>query len=139
VSPRATLLSGAATLGVLLAAGALVLAILAFNKDAGYDARIKTLQAQVKTLGESETQSRVNEANLNYTGLQEKMSKMARYVSALVECVPELQSEIGGLGINYHVSALPSEDSFSISNSRQPSRSCETTLYGTGEHAPLGG
>src|ERR1700728_64813 len=122
MTTRPAVLSTLAIVGIVVALAALGIAIVALNKDQTDAARIRTLQAQVRLTDESETQ---------ITGLQEKVSKIGGYVAAFVNCIAELQTEIGGLSISWHVAPLDaSEDSFNVVDSRQISKDCESTLYG---------
>jgi hypothetical protein len=121
-------------IGAAVAVAALAIAILALSKDQTDAMRIRALQAQVRLADENETQNRVSAADQQLSGLQER-------VAAFVNCIPELQAEIGGLSINWHVVPLDaSEDSFNVVDGQQISKDCESTLYGgSGEHSPLGG
>lgn len=141
MTTRPAILSTIAIVGIVVALGALAVAIVALRKDQTETARIRTLQTQVRTVDQSETQNRVSAADQQIASLQEKVGKIAGYVAAFVNCIPELQTEIGGLSINWHIVPLnASEDSFSVVNGQRISKNCESTLYGgSGEHSPFGG
>jgi uncharacterized protein HemX len=133
-SRRQTLLSTIAIIGVVVALGALAVAIIALKKGQTDTTRIHALQAQVRQVDAAETQTRLTEATSQLASLQERFGKVSSAVAGFVNCVPELQTEIGGLSINWHITPLDaSEDSFSIANGRQISRNCEDVLYGSKE------
>jgi hypothetical protein len=129
-----TLLSTISILGVVVALAALAVAIIALQKDQTDTTRIHVLQTQVRQVDAAETQTHLTEATSQLASLQERFGKVSSAVAGFVNCVPELQTEIGALGINWHISPLDgSEDSFSIADSRQISRDCEGVLYGSKE------
>jgi hypothetical protein len=138
---RPRILLAVAILGAAVALAALAVAIVALSKDHADAARISTLQAHVRLVDESETQNRISAADQQISSLGEEVNMMGGYVAAFVNCIPELQTEIGGVSISWHV--VPpnaSEGRFNVVDGRQISKNCESTLYGgTGEHSPLGG
>lgn len=114
-------------LAVLVAVGALAVALVALHKD-------QTLQVQVKKVDAAETQAQLAETTSRLGSLQERFEKVSKYVAAFVNCIPELQTEIGGLRISWNISPLnASEDSFNIVNGRQISRNCEDVIFGARE------
>ena len=114
-------------LAVLVAVGALAVALIALHKD-------QTLQVQVKKVDAAETQSQLSETTSRLGSLQERFEKVSKNVAGFVNCIPELQTEIGGLSINWHITPLnASEDSFNIVSGRQISRDCEDVIFGARE------
>jgi hypothetical protein len=114
-------------LAVLVAVGALAVALIALHKD-------QTLQVQVKKVDAAETQSQLSETTSRLGSLQERFEKVSKNVAGFVNCIPELQTEIGGLSINWKISPInASEDSFSIADGRQISRDCEDVIFGARE------
>lgn len=114
-------------LAVLVAVGALAVALVALHKD-------QTLQVQVKKVDAAETQSQLSETTSRLGSLQERFEKVSKNVAGFVNCIPELQTEIGGLSISWHITPLDaSEDSFNIVSGRQISRDCEDVIFGARE------
>jgi hypothetical protein len=114
-------------LAVLVACGALAVALVALHRD-------QTLQVQVKKVDAAETQSQLSETTSRLGSLQERFEKVSKNVAGFVNCIPELQTEIGGLSINWKISPVDaSEDSFSIADGRQISRNCEDVIFGARE------
>ena len=129
-------LTAAAVLFAVIAVAAVGLAIVALNKDSQNKTSIHTLQAQVRALTAhtggvtASVTSRVTALEGKTKALEGRasgFSKADATLSSLTNCVPELQSEIGGLeiaGETYSVSR--------ISNRTNISKTCEAVLYGTG-------
>lgn len=111
-------------LAVLLAVGAVMIAILALNRN-------QALETDVHKTDTAETQTRLAETTARLGSLQERFEKVSKYVAGFVNCIPELQTEIGGLSISWKVSPVnASEDSFNIVSGRQISRNCEDIIFG---------
>jgi hypothetical protein len=130
------ILTAVAVLFAAIALAAVGLAIVALNKDSQDKTSIHTLQAQVRALTAhtggvtASVTSRVGELESKVKTLEGRavgFSKADGTLNSLTNCIPELQSEIGGLeiaGETYSVSR--------ISNRTNISKTCTATLYGTG-------
>jgi hypothetical protein len=123
---------------VLILAVAAV-AIVGLSKSSSNKTTIKRLEAEVHAL-----QAKTGAQGHNVaTELQTLKGEFASSHSAqalsdarvarLVSCVPELQSELGGLKVEGTVyETNVSRDSFYISNPTNVSHECQSILYGTG-------
>jgi hypothetical protein len=123
---------------VLILAVAAV-AIVGLSKSSSNKTTIKRLEAEVHAL-QAKTGAQGHSVA---TELQTLKSEFASSHSAqalsdarvakLVSCVPELQSELGGLKVEGTVyETNVSRDSFYISNPTNVSHECQSILYGTG-------
>ncbi len=118
-----------------LAVGALVVAVIGLSKDSHDKASIHALEAQVRTLtahtggATASVTSRVGELEGKVKALEAKAvvySRTDATVASLDNCIPELQSEFGGLEIKGETYA-----SSYITNRTNISKSCQALLYGT--------
>lgn len=102
-------------------------------------AQIKTLNGQARSLNSRLTADDLKLssddatlATLQASTTAGEVSGIRRTLGALKTCLPQIQTEIGGLGINWSVQVDASQDSFSITNPTIISTDCNQLLYGTG-------
>jgi hypothetical protein len=85
---------------------------------------ISTLSGEVSSLQDSTTAGQV-------TGLKSTVAGLRATVSKLSNCIPQVQTEIGGLSITWSINGNnASSDSFNIDNPTIISNDCSRVLYG---------
>jgi hypothetical protein len=122
---------------VILAVG--VVAVIGLTKAGSDRTTIRQLEAEVHSL-QAKTGAQGNSVAQELQALKAEFasSKSAQSladgrVAKLVSCLPELQSEIGGLKVEGTVyETNVSRDSFYISNPTNVSHECQSMLYGNG-------
>jgi hypothetical protein len=93
--------------------------------------QVSRLQSRLASDGSEITSLHTDVATLQSSATSGQVLKLQKTVSSLTNCVPQLQTEIGGLGINWSINGLnTSNDSFSITNPTIISSDCSRTLYG---------
>jgi uncharacterized protein YlxW (UPF0749 family) len=89
-------------------------------------ATITQEQSTIATLKNSTTAGKVASLSGQFNHLRGTVSRMG-------VCIPQVQTELNGLGIQYSINPTNgSQDSFSITNPTIISTDCTKTLYGTG-------
>jgi hypothetical protein len=77
-------------------------------------------------------QANIAAAQTQLTGLSRAVHGIQGQDARYTNCIPELQTELNGLTINWTIDALSvSQSSFYINNSSQVSHDCSKLLYGT--------
>lgn len=120
---------------VLLGAGGVVTAL-----DA--NARAKDLQQQVVSLktqvadnrSASAAQSeKIKDLAAQMTAIpgQAAITSINKKLAQFTNCIPQLQSQINGLSVNWGIYPDGSRDYFNIANNNIVSNDCSDTLYGT--------
>ncbi len=122
---------------VILAVG--VVAVVGLTKASSDRTTIRQLEAEVHSLqaktgaqGSSVTQE-LQTLKTEFASSKSAQALADGRVAKLISCVPELQSEIGGLKIEGTVyETNVSRDSFYVSNPTNISHECQAILYGSG-------
>jgi hypothetical protein len=123
-----------AIIGVVLG----VYAISRFEPKADVNGKVGSLAAQVKTLKAqlASNASKLATAQSDVQSLQNsttagQVTALKRKVQQVESCIPELQTELGGLGINWSINGFnANKDSFTITNPTIISTDCSSVLYG---------
>ena len=119
-------------LGLLVAVAAVAVALIALQRSSTLKTELRHAQRQVRALSDN---SEVAETSARVAYLSEEWEKVGPKLGALITCVPELQTEVDGLGIEWEIPGTFSEKKpyFAISNDQQISSNCDNALYGTKE------
>jgi hypothetical protein len=146
-TPRSFLIVGAVALALaVIGLGAGVYGIIdAHNAKAG----VQDLRAQVSglhselagalrgqavlttKLGSVSSQLSAVPGQAALAGVQSQLTKDQLQLASFANCIPELQTELSGLGINYSIyNPNASSDYITISNPNQISRDCSAVLFG---------
>lgn len=141
--------TGRTNIAIALAVAALVIGIavgvIGLQKGSQNLTRIHRLEAQVRLLtahtggAQASVTSRLAATESDVKALEAKAavySKTDATVTTLTSCLPEVQSEISGLGIEAKEGQGEQHELFgpiSITNRQNISKACQTVIYGS-EH-----
>jgi hypothetical protein len=95
--------------------------------------RLTHVDSQVSSLGANLTTVQADVGNIQSSSTAGQVAGLKHTISQMQQCVPEIQTEIGGLGIDWNISGDDSSnDSFTISNPTIITGTCSKVLYGDG-------
>lgn len=94
-------------------------------------AEVASLKRQLKSQGSQLANAQSSIFSLQDSTTAGQVSGLKRTVAHLTTCLPQLQTEIGGLGISWQINGFDtSKDSFNITNPTIISSDCSGVLYG---------
>jgi hypothetical protein len=89
--------------------------------------------SSLQTAEASLTTVQADVGNIQSSSTAGQIAGLKRTVSQMQTCVPEIQTEIGGLSVDWNISGTDAnQDSFDIANPTIISTDCSKTLYGSG-------
>jgi hypothetical protein len=106
------------------------------HRTSGDEARIGQVAQQMTRIPGRATmaaaQADIAAARAQLTGLSRAVHGIQGQDARYTNCIPELQTELSGLTINWTINAVDvNQSSFFINNSSQVSHDCSKLLYGT--------
>jgi outer membrane murein-binding lipoprotein Lpp len=137
---RTTALTIIAAVAVIVALAGVGIAVVSLNKGSQDKTSVHRLEAKVRVLtahtggATASVTSRVGELEAKVKALEGRTASFAKTIAtvgSLSNCVPELQSEIGGLSLKEDTTEGYITNAY-INNPTNISKNCQNILYGTG-------
>lgn len=135
------MISAVAVIGLLVGGFGVWLAVRASGRENDLSTQVASMSAQMNRqaakLQQQAAKLQAQQTQLNSTanaesikGVKQQLTQVNNTLAQYRNCVPELQTELDGLTINYNINwSNPGQDYFNINNGSQISNDCSRVLY----------